>query len=344
MGPVSPSPEPRKSDRLRVVIVGFGKMGILHGALARATGLAEVVGIVEESAKVSKAVTNMFGHRVSVLRDTDGVQDLAPNAVYITTPIASHYDVIVDALEGAVKGVFVEKTLSNDATKSRTLAERTAARGITSAVGYQKRFVATFSYLKKLLDDEILGDVEKIDAYAYSEDFLGFMHHAADSVAEFRGGVLRDLGSHAIDLVLWLLECRNPRIVHAEFLGPYDEIRLAFLANKTNVVVSTSRCKPGYRTPEVGLEITCSKGRIFASDDELEMQKGCQQQKIRRVEFAERVHYLLASPEYYVENEAFLESVLRRGDFRGANFEEASAVDEIIGKGMVFLHDASGRR
>ncbi len=333
-------------DRLRTAVVGFGKMGVLHGALARATSLADVVVIVDKSQKVGKAVKKAFRDKVVVVTDLEGLRDLDLDAVYVTTPIPSHYDVTFEVIDAGIKGIFVEKTLSDDARKSEMLVEKTSARDIVTAVGYQKRFVPTLRYLKNLLEEETLGAVESIHAYAYSEDFLAFEHRKSQSVALSRGGVLRDLGAHAIDMAVWLLDCEDPCIVNAGVSGnfPNDEVMLTFVANNADLVVSTSWCKAGYRAPEVGFELTCSKGQAFVTDDEVLIKKGSEEKKIYRVQFSEKVEYLLASPEYFLENKAFLKSVDNNKRFPGADFKEASVVDEILSKALVCLHASSSRR
>jgi predicted dehydrogenase len=307
-------------------------MGMLHGALASATNLAEIVAIVDKNSRVRGAVKRAFGNKVLVGSDVDELRDHSLDAIYVTTPIANHDGAILEAINAGVRGIFVEKTLTDDAKTSEVLAETTAARDIITAVGYQKRFAPTFRYLRKLLHEGTLGTVETVHAYAYSQDFLGYENRDDHSAGKSRGGLLRDLGSHALDMTLWLLGFEDLRLINTRSSGepPCAEMTLTLSANKASVTLSTSWCKSGYRIPEIGIEVTCSEGKVFASDDEVLIKKGSHESRVYRVELGDNVKYLLASPDYFVENNEFLRSVVSESVFPEAGFKEASIVDRIL--------------
>ncbi len=69
-------------------------------------------------------------------------------------------------------------------------------------VGYMKRFNVVFGKAKELLMQENLGKPISFKAYAYSSDFLGNAKKTKSSAS--RGGAVRDLGCHVIDLAFWL--------------------------------------------------------------------------------------------------------------------------------------------
>jgi len=130
---------------------------------------------------------------------TDDVEEFAGlglDAVYITTPIPSHFSIAkIVCSKGIAHNLFVEKTLAakyDDAKKMCALAK---GSGGVNMVGYMKRFAVTFNKAKKLLDEGVLGDLVSFDAYAYSSDFVDVEE---GSVSASRGGVLGDLGSHLL--------------------------------------------------------------------------------------------------------------------------------------------------
>ncbi|ADY01251.1 oxidoreductase-like protein [Vulcanisaeta moutnovskia 768-28] len=331
-------------DKVRVAIIGFGKMGVLHGALVNATGLGEVVTIVDKDEKIIKALRRLFRGRVSIVTSIDELTDV--DAVFITTPIPTHYALAKSSLKLDIKGLFVEKTLTDSGAKSRELLKDAASRGIVNAVGFQKRFIPTFRYLREWVQSVDVSRIKAIRAYAYSEDFLGV--NRSVGLLEPRGGVLRDLASHAIDLLFWLFgytkaEIHNVNIEKTND-APCGEVTVRVLISDIDTTVSTSWCKEGYRVPEVGIDIVTDDGEVIANDYEVVIKNGGNIKKVYAAELEEPVKYLLGAPEYYREVEEFLKSVVRGKGFDGATFNDAVLIDEFIDEALR-VHNArtSGR-
>ena len=74
--------------------------------------------------------------------------------------------------------------------------------GGLNMVGYMKRFGVTFQKVRELLSQDAIGQLSSFGAHAYSSDFYGAKE--SSKMSSKRGGVLSDLGSHVIDLGLWL--------------------------------------------------------------------------------------------------------------------------------------------
>ncbi|MGC9180785.1 MAG: Gfo/Idh/MocA family protein [Vulcanisaeta sp.] len=331
-------------DKVRVAIVGFGKMGVLHGALVNTTGLGEVVTIVDKDEKIIKALRRLFHGRVNIVTSIDELTDA--DAVFITTPIPTHYALAESSLKLDIKGLFVEKTLTDSGAKSRELLKDAMSRGIVNAVGFQKRFIPTFKYLKELIQSVDVSRIKAIRAYAYSEDFLGV--NRSVGLLEPRGGVLRDLASHAIDLLFWLFgytkaEAHDVSIEKTND-APCGEVTVRALINDIDTTVSTSWCKEGYRVPEVGISIITDGGEVLANDYEVVIKNGGNIRKVYAAELEEPVKYLLGAPEYYREVEEFLKSVVHGKGFGGATFNDAVLVDEFIDEVLrVYNAHTSGR-
>ncbi len=332
-------------DKVRVAIIGFGKMGVLHGALVNATGLGEVVTIVDKDEKIIKALRRLFHGRVGIVTSIDELTDV--DAVFITTPIPTHYALAKSSLKLDIKGLFVEKTLTDSGVKSKELLKDAMSRDMVNAVGFQKRFIPTFRYLRELVQSVDVSRIKAIKAYAYSEDFLGV--NRSVGLLEPRGGVLRDLASHAIDLLFWLFgytkaEAHDVSIEKTND-APCGEVTVRALINDIDTTVSTSWCKEGYRVPEVGISIiTGGGGEITANDYEVVIKNDGNIRKVYAAELEEPVKYLLGAPEYYREVEEFLKSVMLGKEFGGATFSDAVLVDEFIDEALrVYNARTSGR-
>lgn len=130
--------------------------------------------------------------------------------VDICAPGWMHAEIAVAALE-AGKHVILEKPLANTLAEADILAaaaQVASARGVQSMVGFNYRRVPALSLARELIAEGRLGTVRQVRA-SYLQDWL-----ADDSAPmtwrlkkETAGsGALGDIASHAIDLVLFLLD------------------------------------------------------------------------------------------------------------------------------------------
>jgi len=313
---------------VRVAIVGFGKMGVLHGALLSVAG-ARLSAVVERKGLLVRGLRRSLGGRgVRVARDLRGVGEV--DAVYVLTPVPTHYSIVKEVLGlDGLKGVFVEKTLTDSYGRSRELCER--AEGLVTAVGYQRRFSVTFRHALKLIRDGVIGEVEGFTGYAYSSDLLGLRGEDAFKALRARGGVVRDLGSHLIDLVSWLLKA-SIRVLRARRVGegPCSEVAVVVRAGDALGNLRFSLCREGFRVPEVGLTLRGSRGSLAVSDDEVVLEVGGERRVWYRPSLGDSVTYLLGGPEFMREDEEFLRAVEAGRDFTGADFAEAAEVDRVI--------------
>ena len=186
---------------LRVAIVGLGKMGLLHASILNTLPNVQLTALCDKSSLIRRFCNRVF-ERVHVVDGLTKFSDLDLDAVYITTPIPSHFLVAKTIYSnGIARNVFVEKTLASSYDESKELCELAQSFKSTDMVGYMKRFAVTFVKAKHLLDQETLGEIISFDAYAYSSDFFG--SEKSSKTSPSRGGVLGDLGAHVIDLALW---------------------------------------------------------------------------------------------------------------------------------------------
>jgi len=200
------------TDRLRVAMVGYGFMGAAHSQgwrvaprffdLPAEPVLATIVG--RDAERVEAARTRFGWERA----ETDWwavVDDPAIDVVDICSPGSSHAEIAIAALE-AGKHVLCEKPLANTVAEAEAMveaAERAAARGVRSMVGFSYRRVPAIGFARRLIAEGRLGRIRQLRAL-YLQDWLtdeeGPMTWRLDK--ELAGsGSLGDIGAHAIDLV-----------------------------------------------------------------------------------------------------------------------------------------------
>lgn len=323
-----------EEKKLRFGIIGMGKMGMLHASILSVLPEAKLVALCEKSFLINGLFKRLFSTTdIRIVADLEKLRGLDLDAVYVTTPISSHSSVIKDLYAKEIaRNIFVEKTLAASYDQSKELCEIAKKVGGVTMVGYMKRFSVVFGKAKELLLQGGLGEPQRFKAYAFSSDFLGLTKESKSSA--LRGGALSDLGCHVIDIALWLfgrLEVRDVLSVVRNEAG--SETSVSFTALNSSDLTGqfdVSQSMLGYRMPEFGLSIECSKGKIDVNDDRLclTLDNGTQRNWYRH-DLNDGVYFSIGDPEYFRENLQFVNSVLSNQQCE-LNFESASMVDYVI--------------
>ena len=311
-------------------MVGLGKMGLVHASVLNVLPNVTVVAVCEKSRFIRRFARKLF-KGVEVVDDVEKLAKLDINAVYVTTPIPSHFFVVNTVYEQRIaSNVFVEKTLAQNYDQSKQLNETAIRLGGVNMVGYLRRFYVTFNKARELLLEDEIGSVTSFRAFAYSSDFLGTKNEQKTTAS--RGGVLRDLGCHAVDLALWFFG-------HIQVISGQPMQTSGHLENWVKFKVEGSAlegefdvswCMEDYRLPEVGFSIAGSRGKLEVNDDQVRLvSKGGRSSVWYRHDLNDSVPFLLGLPEYYREDLHFADCV-SKGSKADPDFSAASKVDKII--------------
>jgi len=319
-------------DKLRVAVVGFGKMGILHAGILNVLPKVQLVAVCEKSGLIRRFMKNLF-RDVSVVDDVGKLSDLGLDAVYVTTPISCHFAVVKSIYNLKVaSSVFVEKPLASNYGEARELCDLALKFGDVNMVGYMRRFSVTFRKAKELLDQGVIGEPVSFSAYAYSSDFFGVDKNS--KIGTPKVGVLRDLGCHAMDLALWFFGNSKVKKAKIDSLFGKGSEDSAFFEVETECGVrgkfDVSWCVDGYRVPEVGFTVDGSNGVMRVNDDVLELNlNGGEKFRWFRHDLGDGVGFWLGAPEYYREDECFVKSLIDGKNFE-PDFFSSAKVDLVI--------------
>lgn len=307
-------------------------MGLLHASILNVLPNVQLIAICDKSAMVRRFCKRVF-NGVHVVDDVEKLSDLNLDAVYVTTPISSHFSVIKAIYsKGVARNVFVEKTLASSYDKTKELCQLAQSFGGVNMVGYQRRLNVSFRKAKDLLTQGTIGEVASFNAYAYSSDLLGNKKNSKSPV--FRGGVLRDLGAHVVDLALMFfgdLTVDSTGLKSATESDSEDSVYLRVKgSNGLQGEFNISWCMENYRLPEFGLLIKGSKGIIRVNEDKVELKLDDGESTTwYRHDLNDNVGFLLGAPEFFREDKCFVNSILE-GRNAEPSFYTASKVDYII--------------
>lgn len=308
----------------------MGKMGLLHASILNAMPGVRVAAIYDKNPRMTEFAQKALPD-ISVTDNFEKFSHLILDAVYVTTPIPTHFSVLKAMYTmGISKNLFVEKTLASNYDQAAQLCKEAKAVGGVSMVGYMNRFARTFQKAKSLLQRGAIGTVSSFTAYAYSSDFMGTRGRSVPA----RGGATRDLGSHVIDLSLWFFGDLELEATRAEASAhESDENSTSFAVRGLNGLIGEidiSWAKEGYRLPEFGLGIDGSRGAITVNGDTVKLTKTATDSVIwRKHDMDDTVPFFLGASEYYREDEHFIRSILE-SRVAEPDFTTASKVDYLI--------------
>jgi len=135
----------------------------------------------------------------------DLIEDPGVDAVYVAAPPGAHLELAL-AVAAAGKPAYVEKPMARSHAECRRLNEAFAAAGAPLFVAYYRRALPRFARVRRLLDEGRIGRPASL-SYRYARSrqrSLGAGAWRLDP-RHSGGGLLLDVGSHALDLFDWLL-------------------------------------------------------------------------------------------------------------------------------------------
>ncbi len=134
--------------------------------------------------------------------------DPAIDVVHVCTPNRSHSFITVDALE-AGKHVMCEKPMAINSEEAKKMLDAARRTGKKLTIGYQSRFRDDAQYMKKEAEDGTFGDIYYAKATALRRRAVPTWGVFLNEY-EQGGGPLIDIGTHALDLTLWMMNNYKP--------------------------------------------------------------------------------------------------------------------------------------
>lgn len=131
------------------------------------------------------------------------------DVVHICTPNSSHVEITIAALEAGCH-VNCEKPMAKTAKDARAMVEAAKRTGKKLTIGYQSRFRRDSQYLKAICERGELGEIYYARAKALRRRAVPTWGVFLDKEQQ-GGGPLIDIGTHALDLTLWMMDNYRPK-------------------------------------------------------------------------------------------------------------------------------------
>jgi predicted dehydrogenase len=328
---------------IRLAVVGLGKMGISHLAIANAHPDTEVV-LCDSANFVPDVVAKYSGlpvHRdYAAMLATERI-----DAVIIATPSRMHAPMVRAAIEHGVH-VFCEKPFCLDWRESGVLADLAAQKALATQVGYHYRYVGAFREMKRIVDTGALGTITHALAEAYGPVVLRPKGSTWRTQQAEGGGCLYDYAAHPINLLNWCFSepsAASGTVLSSIFSTETDDEVYSTLHwdNGLSAHVSVNWSDESYRKMSTKITLTGTNGRLTVDRQECQLYlreasaalpgyaKGW---NVRyTTDLTEDVGFYLRGEEYSAQIEAFVTAVKAGGGATANDFASAAATDRTIG-------------
>ncbi len=188
--------------RLKLAVVGCGAVTEFSylPAIAHSEGV-ELIALVDKSLSRARQLSAQCSGEPAVFDDYRQILGKAEAAV-VALPNALHAAITIDLLEQGLH-VLVEKPMALNSRECDAMLSASAKHDRILAVGMARRFCEASKFVKEAIQQELLGEIRHFDL---REGRIFDWKIASDAM--FRknmtgGGVLMDIGVHALDLLLW---------------------------------------------------------------------------------------------------------------------------------------------
>lgn len=327
---------------LKAAIIGLGKMGISHAAIVGAHPSVDVVAVCDTSA----LVLNGF-RRYTALRTYTNYQKMFEREtldfVVVSTPTKLHYQMVKAAIQQNIH-VFCEKPFSLNSREGEELVALAREKRLVNQVGYHNHFIGTFRELKRLLRDNVIGELVHFSGEAYGPVVVRERGGTWRSRSNEGGGCLFDYASHVLNLIQEVIgrpEKVNGAVLKSVYSkGVEDAVyALITLDNQLSGTLLVNWSDETYRKMSTRLIVQGKRGKIICDATELKLfLKEAQPEQgfekgwnIRYItDLADSVNYYLRGEEYSKQIDHFVENVLHRRPGSLNTFEQGLYTDKVI--------------
>lgn len=209
---------------IRIGVIGLGMMGRHHARVARKLEGVELVAVADAMGDPHGVAGNL-----PLYSSTEQLLAHGIDAAVVVVPTQFHEEVGLELAEAGVHAL-IEKPIAHSIEAGERLVEAFESRGLVGTVGHIERFNPALMELRKRLEQGELGQVYQIHTRRQGP----FPARIADV------GVIKDLGSHDIDLTAWLAGSRYTSVsAHTAFKsGREHEDMISLSARLENGIIT----------------------------------------------------------------------------------------------------------
>ncbi|MDR2600334.1 MAG: Gfo/Idh/MocA family oxidoreductase [Oscillospiraceae bacterium] len=200
--------------KLNVGIIGCGAIaGDKYYRALNAVPEANVIAFCSRNIKNAENLRDKFGATEGkVFTDyKEMLKDKSIDVVYVCTYNNTHAPITIAALK-AGKHVMCEKPMATNYADAKKMCEAAKESGKLLTIGYQYRCNPAPLFLKNMCQNNELGEIYYAKAHAIRRRGVPTWGVFLDKEQQ-GGGPLIDIGTHALDMTLWMMDNYKPKLV-----------------------------------------------------------------------------------------------------------------------------------
>src|SRR5262249_18310968 len=156
---------------LSLGVVGFGKLGLLHAALANALADSRLAAVADSQSQLLSVLKSQMPTLLTFRTHTEMLQGVKLDGVLIATPTHAHIPVAIDCVRAGIP-TFIEKPLGISAAQTEPLLREVASTGVPTMVGFMIRFHETFRKAREIIQANVLGRLQNLRATMYISQIM----------------------------------------------------------------------------------------------------------------------------------------------------------------------------
>ena len=256
-------------DKIRLGVVGMGKMGVMHATMASQCPGVELAALIDVNKALAANVQSMGTQARTYDSLSRAIAEEKLDGITIAAPSFVHRPLSTEALEAGLH-VLCEKPIAHTLEDAKEMAELAAAKpGQIAAVAFMKGHMGLFLDSAQLLRDGVLGEVRRFSASVYLSQVFSPKSGWTFTKERSGGGVLINTGIHLIHLCSLLFGRVTALYCKARPMHSSVEDTLTAILEFENGCfgsVDISWSVPGYETEATRVVVEGSNG-VMELDD-----------------------------------------------------------------------------
>jgi predicted dehydrogenase len=308
--------------KVRVALIGLGKLGILHTAVVNMIPDAELCALVDVNKQLSR-YAEQAGLKAPFFTDTERMlAEIRPDAAVICTPAFVNLSVARPCLEKGLD-VFVEKPLAHTFEAAKTMVALAGRSHAVNATGYLMAHMTIFQKAKSLISEGVLGRLERVRASVYTSEVFAKKKGWLYDPDKAGGGAVISIASHLLYLLYWYFG--QAREAFAQTKAIYSDVEDAATAlllfdGGLHGTMDVSWSLPGFRLPHTEIHVEGDNGTMEVTGDyvKLYLFRGHKSYPrewttIHKIDLPSPGRFIIGAEGLYEEDQDFVSRCLDRG-------------------------------
>lgn len=263
-----------EKEKLKIGIIGLGRMGLMHCAIFNSLPESEVVAVVDPAMFPAKPL-HMLNPALKVYKDAHKLfRNEQIDGVLIASPVGYHIENALECVRNNIP-FLIEKPLAVNAKQAEPLLTALDGKTLTNMIGYMARNIESFKVGKEIIDAGALGSILYVKGTVYVSQLFkqgkGWRYDPEVS----GGGVLESQGSHLLDLLYWYFGpvkkvCADNLSLYSQGIEDFSHAILNF-ENGLKGWIDASWSVRFKRKMELKLDILGENGSLVINDDTVDL-------------------------------------------------------------------------